>query len=255
MFENLIAMVVDKSPAIEKILTSILLDQLRFHQVISANSATDAARLLKSGAKVDMIVSSWDFDDSTAETLLKDIRHKPGTAYTPFILMTKDTSEQFLVKVFKAGVTEYILKPFKPEDLTKAIMAVAVTKGSERRQATRYMTRARNRVVMKFGKTAAYSGTLVDLSTGGMMVRTSQFMQSPVNVYDSANITIYAEPNVIIEVKSEVRRMEPDVNSLPDRTIIRVAFMFTSVDAVNMQKLLDLIDTMKPDIPDIVGDE
>jgi len=252
MFENLIAMVVDKSPAMEKILTSILLDQLRFHQVISANSAIDAARLLKSGARVDMIVSSWDFEDSTAETLLKDIRGKQQTPYTPFILMTKDTSEQFLVKAFKAGVTEYIKKPFKPEDLTKAIMAVAVTKGSERRQATRFLARERNRIVMKFGKTAAYSGTLVDISTGGMMVRTSQFMQNPVNIYDSALITLYAGSSAM-EVKSEVRRMEPDINSLPARTMIRVAFMFTSVDASNMQKLLDLIHTLKPDIPDIVG--
>ncbi|MDH5478227.1 MAG: response regulator [Nitrospinota bacterium] len=254
MFENLIAMVVDKSPAMEKILSSILLDQLSFNQVISAHSATDAARLINSGAKVDIIVSSWEFADSTAEDLLKQIRPKQRGQYIPFILMTKDTSETFLVKAFKAGVTEYIEKPFKPEDLTRAIMAVAVTKGSERRQAVRYKAKERNKVVISIGKTASYSGTLIDLSTGGMMVKTSQFLQNPVNIYDSAHITFYVNQKPV-EMKAEIRRMEPDINSLPDKTIIRVAFMFTNVDSGNMQRLLDFIETLKADIPDVVGME
>ncbi|MDH4183698.1 MAG: PilZ domain-containing protein, partial [Nitrospinota bacterium] len=234
-----------------KIITSILLDQLGFFQVISASSPEDAAKLLKSGARADIIVSSWDFGETTAETLLKEIRHKEDASYVPFILMTKDVSEAFLVRAFKAGVTEYIVRPFKPEDLTKAIHAVA-NKGAERRKAVRYKARENHKVVMKFGKTATYSGTLIDISTGGMMVKTPQFLQNPVNIYDSGLLSLYTGQKTI-EVKGELRRMEPDMTSFPEKTIIRAAFMFTNVDGANMQRLLDFIDTLKPDLPEMVG--
>jgi len=252
MFENLVAMVVEKSPAIDKIITSILLDQLGFHQVISASGPADATRLMKTGAKPDIFISSWDFGGATAETLLADLKTMREGKPIPFILMTKDVSEAFLVKAFRAGVTEYIAKPFRPEEFTNVIHKAA--KNSDRRKAARYRLRESFRVVMKFGKTAAYTGTLIDLSTGGALIKTSQFLQNPVNVFDSAAITIYAGAKTI-ELKAELRRMEPDVGSTLDKTVIRSAFMFTSVDAANMQKLLDFIESQKPDLPNMVGVE
>jgi len=250
MFENLVAMVVEKSPAIEKIITSILLDQLGFHQVISAGGTEDAIRLVKTGAKPDIVISSWDFGGTTAEALLVELKAMREGKPTPFILMTKDVSEAFLVKAYKAGVTEYIAKPFRPEEFTNVIHKA--TKNSDRRKTVRYKLREAFKTVMKFGKTAAYTGTLIDLSTGGALVKTSQFLQNPVNIFDSASMTIYAGPKAI-ELKAELRRMEPDAGSLPDKTVIRAAFMFTSVDAANMQKLLDFIDSQKPDLPNMVG--
>jgi two-component system chemotaxis response regulator CheY len=252
MFENLVAMVVEKSTAIEKIISSILLDQLGFHQVISANTPEEATRLLKSGAKPDLVISSWDFGGPTTEVFLAELKARREGAPAPFILMTKDASEPFLVRAFKAGVTEYILKPFRPEDFIKTIHKAV--KNTDRRKAVRYKIRGAFKIVMKFGKTAAYSGTLMDISTGGAMVKTSQFLQNPVNIFDSTSMTIYAGQRTV-ELKAELRRMEPDMASLPEKTVIRAAFMFTSVDAANMQKLLDFIESQKPDIPPMVGVE
>ena len=252
MFNNLMAMIIESSSAMSKIISSILLDQLGFHQVIAARNSGEAARLLKSGAKVDLIISSWESGEYSTEALLGEIKRLDDGEELPFVLLTKDTSETFLVHALKVGVTEYIPKPFKPEDLTKAINKVAKT--SERRRAVRYRSRGGQKVLIKFGASAAYSGILQDISTGGMMVKTIQFRQSPVNIYDSADVTIYTESKSI-EAKAEVRRMEPDLVALPEKTSIKVAFMFTSVDATNMQNLLGFIELLKPDIPDILGVE
>jgi DNA-binding response OmpR family regulator len=49
--------------------------------------------------------------------LLSRLRAKPGWAAVPVILLTARSQEQDIVRGLEAGANDYMVKPFKPEEL------------------------------------------------------------------------------------------------------------------------------------------
>jgi DNA-binding response OmpR family regulator len=49
--------------------------------------------------------------------LINRIRQKPGWADVPIIMLTSKSQEQSIVRALDAGATDYVVKPFQPEEL------------------------------------------------------------------------------------------------------------------------------------------
>ncbi len=49
--------------------------------------------------------------------LIKRIRSKPDWAEVPIIMLTSKTQERNIVRALDAGATDYVVKPFQPEEL------------------------------------------------------------------------------------------------------------------------------------------
>jgi len=66
---------------------------------------------------VDIILSDWEMPGMSGEELLQWVRGTEAHAKTPFVMVTSRGDREFVVKAVQAGVSDYLVKPFTPDEL------------------------------------------------------------------------------------------------------------------------------------------
>jgi two-component system chemotaxis response regulator CheY len=88
-----------------------MLGMLGFSQVISALDGKRAQQILET-EKIDLIISDWTMPELSGIALLQLVRRNAAWARIPFIMVTSDTAKDSILEAKRAGVDDYILKPF-----------------------------------------------------------------------------------------------------------------------------------------------
>lgn len=104
----------------------------------------EAAWLLIEKAKLEkepfaLIISDWTMPKLKGIDLLKRVRSEYWGMHLPFILLTGEGEKAFIIEAIQAGVSQYIVKPFTPDQLKqkmkmaydKAKAAIAANPGGE----------------------------------------------------------------------------------------------------------------------------
>ena len=100
-----------------------LLKQLGFEDIDDA--ADGSAALTKMREKrYGLVISDWNMEPMTGYELLKEVRSDPGLSRTPFIMVTAESKTENVIAAKKAGVNNYIVKPFNAQTLKTKIEAV-----------------------------------------------------------------------------------------------------------------------------------
>ena len=89
-------------------------------------SATDGAEGLRVAAseKPDLILLDVTMPVMDGRQTLIKLRQQPETAKIPVIMVTAEAGKATVVEIIKAGVSDYILKPFSPAVLMEKINKV-----------------------------------------------------------------------------------------------------------------------------------
>ena len=74
--------------------------------------------------KYGLVISDWNMEPMTGYDLLKEVRADPNLATTPFIMITAESKTENVIAAKKAGVNNYIVKPFNAATLKTKIEAV-----------------------------------------------------------------------------------------------------------------------------------
>ena len=115
-------LVVDDYSTMVRIIRN-LLRQLGFADVDDANNG--AAALEKMRVKrYGLVISDWNMEPMTGYDLLQQVRSDPGLNETPFIMVTAESKTENVIAAKKAGVNNYIVKPFNAQTLKAKIEAV-----------------------------------------------------------------------------------------------------------------------------------
>jgi two-component system, chemotaxis family, chemotaxis protein CheY len=115
-------LVVDDYSTMVRIIRN-LLRQLGFEHIDDANDG--AAALAKMRAhKYGLVISDWNMEPMTGYDLLKQMRADPELGRTPFIMVTAESKTENVIAAKKAGVSNYIVKPFNAQTLKTKIEAV-----------------------------------------------------------------------------------------------------------------------------------
>jgi two-component system, chemotaxis family, chemotaxis protein CheY len=100
-----------------------LLKQLGFENVDEATDGTSA--LVKMRKKpYELVISDWNMTPMTGYDLLREIRADPDLRATRFIMVTAESKTDNVIAAKKAGVDNYIVKPFNAQTLQHKIQAV-----------------------------------------------------------------------------------------------------------------------------------
>ena len=100
-----------------------LLRQLGFENIDDASDG--AAALAKMRAKTyGLVISDWNMAPMTGYDLLREVRADPAIGKTPFIMVTAESKTENVIAAKKAGVDNYIVKPFNVQTLQHKIAAV-----------------------------------------------------------------------------------------------------------------------------------
>ena len=100
-----------------------LLRQLGFEQIDDANDGSSALAKMRS-RQYGLVISDWNMEPMTGYELLKEVRQDPGLARTPFIMVTAESKTDNVIAAKKAGVSNYIVKPFNAATLKTKMEAV-----------------------------------------------------------------------------------------------------------------------------------
>jgi two-component system chemotaxis response regulator CheY len=100
-----------------------LLKQLGFEDVDDACDGSAALAKLRE-KKYGLVISDWNMEPMTGYELLKEVRADPGLNKTPFIMVTAESKTENVIAAKKAGVNNYIVKPFNAQTLKTKIEAV-----------------------------------------------------------------------------------------------------------------------------------
>ena len=100
-----------------------LLKQLGFEDVDDASDGSAALAKMRD-KKYGLVISDWNMEPMTGYELLKEVRADPGLTKTPFIMVTAESKTENVIAAKKAGVDNYIVKPFNAQTLQHKIQAV-----------------------------------------------------------------------------------------------------------------------------------
>ena len=100
-----------------------LLKQLGFEDVDDASDGSAALAKLRE-KRYGLVISDWNMEPMTGYELLKEVRADPGLNKTPFIMVTAESKTENVIAAKKAGVNNYIVKPFNAQTLKTKIEAV-----------------------------------------------------------------------------------------------------------------------------------
>ena len=88
-----------------------------------ATDGTEALRMARD-KQYGLIISDWNMEPMTGYQLLKEIRSEAVIFRTPFIMITAESKTENVIAAKKAGVDQYIVKPFNAATLKGKMSAV-----------------------------------------------------------------------------------------------------------------------------------
>jgi two-component system chemotaxis response regulator CheY len=112
-------LVVDDFATMRKVIKN-LLKNAGYNNIVEAEDGADALKVLKS-VKVDFIISDWNMPNMNGLEFLKAVRADSEFSGLPFLMVTAEALQDNVVMAVKAGVSNYIVKPFTAEILGEKI--------------------------------------------------------------------------------------------------------------------------------------
>jgi two-component system, chemotaxis family, chemotaxis protein CheY len=100
-----------------------LLKQIGFEDVDEASDGSQALGKMKE-KEYGLVISDWNMEPMTGIELLKEVRADDRLNRTPFIMVTAESKTENVILAKKAGVNNYIVKPFNAQTLKSKIESV-----------------------------------------------------------------------------------------------------------------------------------
>ncbi len=115
-------LVVDDYNTMRRIIRN-LLSQIGYNDVDEAEDGSSALAKLRRG-NYGLVISDWNMEPMTGYELLKEVRADEKLKAMPFIMVTAESKTENVVAAKKAGVNNYIVKPFNAATLEQKINAI-----------------------------------------------------------------------------------------------------------------------------------
>ncbi|MDW8069196.1 MAG: ATP-binding protein [Anaerolineae bacterium] len=110
-------LIVDDSDEVREIIASLVLEPAGY-RVLTANNGADGFRLLME-TRPDLLILDEQMPGMTGLQVLRAMREQ--NLQIPVIFMTAFGSEDLAVQAFRLGVRDYVIKPFEPPEMGRAI--------------------------------------------------------------------------------------------------------------------------------------
>lgn len=117
-------LIVDDMSTMRKIIKNML-GQLGFKNVVEAEDGRKALASLESahklGEPIEFIMSDWNMPDINGLEFLKTVKASDVYKSIPFLMITAEAEQGNVMIAVKAGVDNFIVKPFSAQVLKEKI--------------------------------------------------------------------------------------------------------------------------------------
>lgn len=116
-------LVVDDSSTMRRIIKNTLI-RLNYKDVLEGEDGVEGWEVLNANPDVDMLITDWNMPNMNGLELVKKVRADERFTEMPIIMVTTEGGKAEVITALKAGVNNYIVKPFTPAVLKEKLGAV-----------------------------------------------------------------------------------------------------------------------------------
>lgn len=120
---NLRFLVVDDSSTMRRIIINTL-SRLDYNNILEAENGIQGWELLNQHTDINMLITDWNMPEMNGLELVKKVRSDSRFNDLPIIMVTTEGGKAEVITALKAGVNNYIVKPFTPQVLKDKLSAV-----------------------------------------------------------------------------------------------------------------------------------
>ncbi|AJC88183.1 chemotaxis response regulator CheY [Campylobacter insulaenigrae] len=113
-------LVVDDSSTMRRIIKNTLV-RLGHKDVLEAEHGLEAWDLLSQNDDIKVLITDWNMPEMNGLELVKKVRAEEKYADMPIIMVTTEGGKAEVITALKAGVNNYIVKPFTPQVLKEKL--------------------------------------------------------------------------------------------------------------------------------------
>jgi len=110
---------VDDSATMRRIIINTL-KRLGYNDVVEATDGRDAIAKLKV-EPISFVITDWNMPEMDGLEFVSTIRSTERFKHLPVLMVTTRSVKEDIVQALKAGVNNYIVKPFTPDTLKQKI--------------------------------------------------------------------------------------------------------------------------------------
>lgn len=118
---------VDDSPTMRRIIVNTL-KRAGYENVTEASDGKDALAKMKV-EQFNFVITDWNMPEMDGLTFVSQIRSLDEFKDMPILMVTTRSVKDDIIEAMKAGVNNYIVKPFTPETLGEKIGQVLKSVG------------------------------------------------------------------------------------------------------------------------------
>lgn len=119
---NMNVLVVDDFATMRRIIKNVL-KQIGFTNISEADDGKSALKVL-TDETFDLILCDWNMPEMSGIELLGKMKSDDQLKGIPFVMITAETKKDNIIAAVKAGVSNYIVKPFTAEIVEEKLKKV-----------------------------------------------------------------------------------------------------------------------------------
>jgi two-component system, chemotaxis family, chemotaxis protein CheY len=116
-------LVVDDSSTMRRIIKNTL-GRLGYKDILEGEDGVKGWEQLDANPDVGMLITDWNMPEMNGLELVKKTRADERFKELPIIMVTTEGGKAEVITALKAGVNNYIVKPFTPQVLKEKLGAV-----------------------------------------------------------------------------------------------------------------------------------
>ena len=113
-------LVVDDSPTMRRIVVQML-KRLGYSKIVEADHGKDALSRLLADGDFELLLTDWNMPIMNGLELVQAVRANPKLSNMPILMVTTRNMKQDIVAAMRAGVNNYVTKPFDPKTIKEKI--------------------------------------------------------------------------------------------------------------------------------------
>ena len=115
-------LVVDDSSTMRRIIVNTL-SKIGHQDVEQASNGREGMDQLAKGG-IDVVITDWNMPEMSGIEFIRAIRATDAVRGLPVLMVTTNAAQNDIADALKAGVSNYVVKPFTPETIREKIEAV-----------------------------------------------------------------------------------------------------------------------------------
>ncbi|CRF47536.1 Chemotaxis regulator-transmits chemoreceptor signals to flagelllar motor components CheY [Helicobacter heilmannii] len=119
-------LIVDDSSTMRRIIRNTL-QRLGYEDILEAEHGVEAWGKLDANDTMGVLITDWNMPEMNGLDLVKKVRSDGRFKDLPIIMITTEGGKAEVITALKAGVNNYIVKPFTPQVLKEKLEVVLGT--------------------------------------------------------------------------------------------------------------------------------